>query len=266
MSILSDKEIKELCTKPTHVIYTGPEDKPTTKRFIKATAPEIIADMENFNKYNTTSEMVASSSNKKLDLSRWSRYRPYKDEDGWLPLITPFNESSIKELKGMPIPSFGLGSYSYDIRINRNFKVFKKPDQFQTLPIIDTGNKNPTQGLMQDIYDVDYIDIEPGGFVLGSAIEEINMPRDLTGICMAKSSLARIALDAKVTPVESGWNGVLTIEMSNFSPYPIRVWAGIGIMAIVFVKGNIPCTTAYNERVNGGKYQNQPSVPVETMN
>jgi dCTP deaminase len=208
---------------------------------------------------------------------RWIGYRDVQDSDliNWKPLITPFTEQSVKELKGMTIPSYGLGSYSYDVRIDNNFKMFKNGLRLGTscgddgimkpiLPVINTGKKNPTEGLMEDLLDVDYIDIPPQTFVLGNTVEKINVPRDILVTCMAKSSLARIGLDASVTPLEPGWEGYVTIELYNKTPYIIRLHSGVGIMALIFQKGNMPCEVSYADR--GGKYQNQPQKPVETIN
>ncbi len=272
MSILSDREIKALCTKPKFVVYAGDKDKPIVQNFFIHDNVKEFVDMQNQQMFGTSSYLEARSKFPESIINeRWIGYRDVQDSDliNWKPLITPFTEQSVKELNGKPIPSYGLSSYSYDIRLGRNFKVFRKPIDFPDgdSEIIDLATRNPTSGLMTDVLDVDYIDIMPGQFVLGHAVEHLNMARDLTGVCMAKSSLARVGLDAKVTPVEASWSGILTIEMSNCSPFPIRVWSGMGIMAIVFHKGNMPCEVAYNERNGtGGKYQNQPALPVETIN
>lgn len=246
MSILSDKEIKELCAVPKTVGFNS--ETMAYDRF------SLLSVDDHLNKFGGPVRMCKQ-----------------EDLDLFKPMIAPFIESSIKKLNSKHSPSYGLGSYSYDVRIDRNFKVFKKPfykttkikDDYQ-LPIIDTCSENPTQGLMEDHFNVDYIDLQPGGFALGNTIEAINMPRDVLAICMAKSSLARIGLQAMVTPLEPGWSGKsITIELHNQTPFPIRIWAGIGIMALVFLKGN-PCEVSYADR--GGKYQNQPAKPVETVN
>jgi dCTP deaminase len=280
VSILSDREIKALCTKPKFVVYAGDKDKPIVQNFFIHDNVKEFVDMQNQQMFGTSSYLEARSKFPESIINeRWIGYRDVQDSDliNWKPLITPFTEQSVKELKGMTIPSYGLGSYSYDVRIDRNFKIFKqglkngvssgddgilKP----ILPVIDTGKKNPTDGLMHDVFDVDYIDIQPQTFVLGNTVEKINVPRDILVTCMAKSSLARIGLDASVTPLEPGWEGYVTIELYNKTPYVIRLHSGVGIMALIFQKGNMPCEVAYNERAGGGKYQDQPALPVETVN
>jgi dCTP deaminase len=278
MSILSDKEIKALCTKPKFVIYIGDENKPIMQsNYIHDNVKEFV-DEQNYQQFGTASYLEARSKfPESIINTRWIGYRNITEADlaNWKPLITPFTEKSIKELKGMTIPSYGLGSYSYDVRIDSNFKMFKKGLRLGTscgddgimkpiLPVIDTGKKNPTEGLMEDLLDVDYIDIPPQTFVLGNTVEKINVPRDVLVTCMAKSSLARIGLDASVTPLEPGWEGYVTIELYNKTPYIIRLHSGVGIMALIFQKGNMPCEVSYADR--GGKYQDQPQKPVETIN
>ena len=85
------------------------------------------------------------------------------------------------------------------------------------------------------------------------------MRREVTAICMPKSTLARIGLCASITPIESGWSGYITIEMYNQTDYPIRVHAGMGIMQLLFSEGE-PCNVSYADR--SGKHQNQPAVPI----
>lgn len=189
-------------------------------------------------------------------------------------MIIPFVPKSInKDRVGNPIPSYGLGSYSYDVRIDRNFKMFKQGITTGSycgsdgvmkplLPIIDTKSKNPTEGLMEDFLDVDYIDIPSHSFALGNTIEAINVPRDILVECMPKSSLARIGLMAHITPIEPGFKGFITVELSNLTPYPIRVHAGIGIMAFIFHQGSEPCLVSYADR--NGKYQDQPQLPISS--
>lgn len=278
MSILSDHEIKAMCNKPKFIIYTGNKDKPIAQNFFTNDNVKEIVNKQNYQNFGTIVYLEARSKFPETIIDkRWIEYRNITEIDlvNWKPLITPFTEKSIKELKGMTIPSYGLGSYSYDVRIDRNFKVFKQgltlgtycgDDQIMKsiLPIIDTGKKNPTEGLMEDIFDVDFIDIPPQTFVLGNTVEKINVPRDILVTCMAKSSLARIGLDASVTPLEPGWEGYVTIELYNKTPYTIRLHSGVGIMALIFTKGNMPCEISYADR--GGKYQDQPNKPVETVN
>ena len=198
-----------------------------------------------------------------------------EEKAAFKPMIHPFVDHSVSQNeKGQKIPSYGLGSYSYDIRIGRNFKIMENPSDYKwhslSDTIIDTNHDNPTYGLWKDHEDVDYIDIPPNGFVLGVAMEYLNMPNDITGVCMAKSTLARLGLEALVTPVEASWKGYLTIELKNISNFTIRLHSGIGIMALMFFKGDQVADVNYENRIyagkQGAKYQDQPAMPVVARN
>jgi dCTP deaminase len=126
---------------------------------------------------------------------------------------------------------------------------------------IDLREKTPTGGLWDVYNDVDHITIPPYGFALGTTVERLNVPADIYITCMAKSTLARCGLMAHVTPIENGWSGYVTIELSNMTSYPMIVPSEIGIMALIFNKGGYPLTTYTSNK--SGKYQNQPQFPVE---
>ncbi len=182
-----------------------------------------------------------------------------------LPMIEPYFPESIGKTDGIKHPSYGQSSYGYDIRLGRKFKLMTPQnatvsvfDIFHETPIIDTRSGVPEE-CWEDI-EADSIVIPPSGCVLGYSLEHIRTPRDVEIICMAKSSIARVFLQACVTPIESGWSGHVTIEMHNPTPYPIRVHAGDGIMQMLFFKGDQPCEVSYADR--NGKYQNQPAEPV----
>lgn len=172
------------------------------------------------------------------------------------PMIVPYHESSISHTDGMKHPSFGSSSYGYDIRIGRNFKILKSPQSPNDL--IDTRSGVPEHFWTN--VEADNIIIQPGQCVLGHSEERVSVPRDVSVVCMAKSTIARIFLQACVTPLEAGWEGYITIELFNPTCYPIRLWAGDGIMQMLFIKGDQPCDVSYADR--GGKYQNQEKAPV----
>jgi dCTP deaminase len=175
-----------------------------------------------------------------------------------VPMISPFVEHSTNTMMvksvSVKIPSFGLSSFGYDIRLGRNFKVFKKKDDY-----IHDCLFGYEPDHVEDVNDVDSIVIEPGSMVLGVSVENVNMPQDVVAICMAKSTLARKGIEAKVTPLEPGWSGYITLEIANDTPNPIRIYSGMGIMQLMFFKGERPKTT-YGDR--NGKYMNQPYEPV----
>jgi dCTP deaminase len=173
-------------------------------------------------------------------------------------MISPFHGESVKYLPdGRKIPSYGLSSYGYDIRLGRHFKVFRRDDS--TLEEIDLlGFKEAV--LVNDHKDVDDFVLYPGDFALGVSMEHIEMPADHVCICMAKSTLARMGLHVCVTPLEPGWKGYVTLEIFNMTSLPIRVYSGIGVMQAMWAEGDEPCAVSYATR--GGKYQNQANEPI----
>ncbi|MBE0635213.1 dCTP deaminase, partial [Candidatus Bipolaricaulota bacterium] len=105
----------------------------------------------------------------------------------------------------------------------------------------------------------DTFELLPGANVLSESVEWFNMPDDVCAVCWGKSSYARCGLLVNVTPLEPGWKGILTIELANISPYPIRLHVGQGIAQVVFFRGRRPNRT-YAEKESGGGYQNQAGV------
>lgn len=296
MGILNDNEIKSRCIRPIFVASRKTEENDTEyAMFHSVTKEEIVQQIETFNRslfgVGSIDELISRypEENRAEVRETFSdkfytvrEIAPDEDiSDKWKPMISPFVEKSVKTFEdGRKIPSYGLGSYSYDVRLGRNFTLFKKdlanqpktgeiydvyvrPQEYED-KIIDTADSNPTEGLMEDFKDVDYIIIPPGGFALGHTDEFIDVPRNVLATCMAKSSIARMGLSAYVTPLEPEWKGYVTIEMSNLTPHPIKVWAGIGIMALVFHTADNECEVSYADR--GGKYQDQGKEPVQTLN
>jgi dCTP deaminase len=169
-------------------------------------------------------------------------------------MIDPFIYQQVKvNSEGERVISYGPSSYGYDIRLAQEFKVFTNLNS----TIVDPKN-----------FDFNsFIDhngpvciIPPNSFALARSLEYIRMPRDVTGIVLGKSTYARIGVVANFTPLEAGWEGYITIEISNTSPCPVKVYANEGFAQILFLKGNEPCMTSYADR--GGKYQGQVGITV----
>lgn len=157
----------------------------------------------------------------------------------------------------LPVVSYGLGSYGYDLRLSpTEFLVFKRgageinPKRFDRNTFLD-----PVE-LRRD-GDGEYFVMPPDSYALGVALERLEMPQDVTGLCIGKSTYARVGKCANLTPIEAGWRGHLTLEFANLSGNALRVYAGEGIAQVLFFKGQ-PCRTAYNDRDGAGKYQDQP--------
>lgn len=192
------------------------------------------------------------------------------------PLISPFISSSVdKNSFGESIPSYGLSSYGYDVRLGRNFKVFKNDgnddrtyqvvytrgstlhcyDIPSTSRIVDLRTFDQGDKLYVEVNDVDSIVLHPGGFMLAHVEEWINVPRNVSVTAMGKSTIARTGAIVTVTPLEAGWSGITTLEISNPTRLPIKFYAGDGICQMQFHESDEDCLVSYADR--DGKYQNQ---------
>lgn len=148
--------------------------------------------------------------------------------------------------------SYGLTSYGYDVRVGTKFKIFTNvygevidPKNFSSKAFVD--------------FEGDHCIIPPNSFILAETVEEFEIPRDILAICLGKSTYARCGLIVNVTPLEPEWKGKITIEISNTTPLPAKIYANEGIAQILFLRADsTPCTCSYADRK--GKYQNQPGI------
>lgn len=162
--------------------------------------------------------------------------------------IAPFVKGQIT--KG--VISYGVSSYGYDVRVANEWKIFTNVMN----DIVDPKQLSPTSF-------VDYVGdtciIPPNSFVLARTVEHFTIPRDILAICLGKSTYARCGLIVNVTPLEPEWQGHITIEISNTTPLPARVYANEGIAQILFLRSdNAPCVTSYADRK--GRYQDQKGI------
>jgi dCTP deaminase len=163
------------------------------------------------------------------------------------PMLDPF----VPEQRGKP--SYGLGSFGYDLRLGRRFLV-PLGGVSEVLDPIDFP-----QDHFREVAAETTFELLPHAQVLSESMEWFQMPNDVCAVCWGKSSYARCGLLVNVTPLEPGWKGILTIELANVSPLPIRLHVGQGIAQVVFFRGERPRRT-YAEKEAGGGYQNQPGV------
>lgn len=180
------------------------------------------------------------------------------------PLISPAELQQVREVDKRKVISYGLSSAGYDIRLCRNeFKVFRRNYR----EVIDPKNFNQDaiKWIARRIaYDYnlrtpsDYWILDPHKYALGLSLETFNLPSDILGLCVGKSTYARSGLIVNTTPLEPGWQGRLVIELSNPTEVPIRVYAGEGIAQVLFFRANGPCRTSYADRA--GKYQGQSGI------
>ena len=163
------------------------------------------------------------------------------------PMLSPF----VGTQQGKP--SYGLGSFGYDLRLGRRFLV-PLGGVNAVLDPVDF----PDSHFRQLEVDVAF-ELTANSQVLAESVERFAMPDDVCGVCWGKSSYARCGLLVNVTPLEPGWRGILTIELANVSPLPIRLHVGQGIAQVVFFRGERPDRT-YGEKEAGGAYQDQAGV------
>lgn len=267
MSILTDKEIIELCTPPSFITITNVPTPSTPgsmvfqyPRPVESYSRMSAAEIEEQIKNNLLTHGYHQDPMRAIGIVS---YRELTEEEkaAFRPMISPFSPVSVKQTPtGKKIPSWGSSSYGYDIRIGRNFKLFKKPCENSSVVIDICDFAKTEKEIIEDYIDVDFIEIPPHGFALGHSLEHINMPPMITAICMGKSTIARNGLHMCITPLECGWSGYITVELENMTDYPIRLHSGIGISQLLFLKGDENCLISYADR--GGKYQNQPPQPI----
>jgi dCTP deaminase len=169
-------------------------------------------------------------------------------------MIRPFVPSLVRQVEGLPVLSYGLSSYGYDLRLSaKEFKIFRHVPGSVVDPKAFQPANLETARLHRDAHGKYFI--LPGrSYGLGVAIEALHLPEDVSAICVGKSTYARCGIIANVTPAEAGWHGHLTLEFSNSSAADCRIYAGEGVVQMLFFRGQ-PCTTSY--RTRAGKYQRQ---------
>ena len=166
-------------------------------------------------------------------------------------MISPFETDQIKSLSGSKVISYGTSSYGYDVRCSSMFKVFTNinsavvdPKKFDKNSFVD--------------FEGDTCIIPPNSFALASTVEYFKIPRSVLTICLGKSTYARCGIIVNVTPLEPEWEGHVTLEFSNTTPLPAKIYANEGVAQFIFLKGNESPGVSYADR--NGKYMGQKGV------
>jgi dCTP deaminase len=167
-------------------------------------------------------------------------------------MIEPFTEKQVRE----GVISYGLSSYGYDVRIADHFKIFTNvhsttvdPKHFDTRSFVD--------------YQGEVCIIPPNSFALAQTVEYFRIPRNVIVVCVGKSSYARCGIIVNVTPLEPEWEGIVTLEVSNTTPLPARIYAGEGIAQMLFFESDEVCETSYADKK--GKYQGQQGLTLPRL-
>jgi dCTP deaminase len=167
-------------------------------------------------------------------------------------MIEPFVEDQVRD----GVISYGVSSYGYDIRVADEFKIFTNVYS----AIVDPKHFDP--GSMID-FRGDVCVIPPNSFALAKTVEYFRIPRSILTICVGKSTYARCGIIVNVTPFEPEWEGFVTLEISNTTPLPAKIYANEGIAQVLFFEGDDICETSYADRK--GKYQNQQTILLPRM-
>jgi dCTP deaminase len=167
-------------------------------------------------------------------------------------MIEPFVDDQVRS----GVISYGVSSYGYDVRVGDEFKVFT--NVFNT--VVDPKNFDPKSFV--DI-KADICIIPPNSFALASTIEYFRIPRDVLTVCLGKSTYARCGIIVNVTPFEPEWEGHVTIEISNTTPLPAKIYANEGIAQVVFFQSDEVCAVSYKDKK--GKYQAQRGVTLPKL-
>ena len=166
-------------------------------------------------------------------------------------MIEPFAPEQVRNTGGHKIVSYGTSSYGYDVRCASEFKIFTNinstivdPKQFDEKSFVD--------------FSGDVCIIPPNSFALARTVEYFRIPRSVLTVCLGKSTYARCGIIVNVTPLEPEWEGHVTLEFSNTTPLPAKIFANEGVAQMLFFESDEVCSTSYRDR--GGKYQGQKGV------
>jgi dCTP deaminase len=166
-------------------------------------------------------------------------------------MIEPFEPKQVREAGGQKIISYGVSSYGYDVRCSREFKVFTN---------VYSATVDPKAFDEKSFVDIhsDICIIPPNSFALARTVEYFRIPRDVLTVCLGKSTYARCGIIVNVTPLEPEWEGHVTLEFSNTTNLPAKIYANEGVAQMLFFQGDEVCEVSYKDR--GGKYQGQTGV------
>jgi dCTP deaminase len=167
-------------------------------------------------------------------------------------MIEPFTEKQVRD----GVISYGLSSYGYDVRIADQFKIFTNihstmvdPKRFDPRSFVD--------------FQGEVCIIPPNSFALAQTVESFRIPRNVIVVCVGKSSYARCGIIVNVTPLEPEWEGIVTLEVSNTTPLPAKIYAGEGIAQMLFFESDEVCETSYADKK--GKYQGQRGLTLPRL-
>ncbi len=166
-------------------------------------------------------------------------------------MIEPFEENQVRYVNNEKVISYGLSSYGYDLRVAREFKIFTNLNN----SIVDP--KNFSEDAFID-FEGDVCIVPPNSFALARSVEYFRIPRNVLTLCIGKSTYARCGIIVNVTPFEPEWEGYVTLEISNTTPLPAKIYANEGLAQVLFYEGAEACEVSYADRK--GKYMGQIAI------
>lgn len=250
MSIKSDRWIIRKSTKPTHTCrYIGPNGlNPRGDKLFGWSGIDfdgIIGD--------STQQRVDDLGRIWLPIQDFD-LKEFEALNPWFPMIGDFETRQVrKDSEGKKLISYGTSSYGYDVRCADEFKVFTNINS----ATVDPKNFDPKA--LVDIKS-DVCIIPPNSFALARTVEWFKIPRNVLTICLGKSTYARCGIIVNVTPLEPEWEGHVTLEFSNTTNLPAKIYANEGVAQMLFLESDEDCLVSYKDR--GGKYQGQRGVTV----
>lgn len=181
-----------------------------------------------------------------LQSDRWIRQMAQKHG-----MIEPFVDGQVRYVDGKKVISYGLSSYGYDLRVANEFKVFTNLNNSLVDP------KNFSENAFVHVEGDECI-IPPNSFALARSVEYFRIPRNVLTVCIGKSTYARCGIIVNVTPFEPEWEGFVTLEISNTTPLPAKIYANEGLAQVLFYEGAESCEVSYADR--NGKYMKQMRI------
>lgn len=264
MSILSDSEIRQLCVPPEDY------DKVDYQVY-----DALIAEQNR----KGWPLMKSAIEQLKSEFGQSATIHVHVDPSDFKPMIEPYCPSLVREcfteitkpmsdgqggivMTTIPtyqrgVLSFGQSSYGYDVRLSDKLKLFSNINS----AIIDPKNfdeKCLVDALIHEDLTGRYVILPPNSYLLGHTVEYFRMPRNVTALFLAKSTMARCGVSVNATPAEAGWEGSLVLEIANQTTLPVKIYINEGIAQALFFKGDQPCAVSYADR--GGKYQHQTGL------
>lgn len=264
--IKSDKWIRRQCTVPAFMVTERVLDMAKAGPHAFATKDILYPSWETIKELEAKRSAYNAAYPTRSNLGV-SDFRKLTDEEraSFKPMIEPFEPNQVRErtiiidnglhqaseTETQRVISYGTSSYGYDVRLGNTFKIFSNAKN----ALIDPLN-------MSDDCYIDHVGdfciIPPNSYILGHTIETFDIPRNVSVICVGKSTYARAAALVNVTPIEAGFKGQVVIEIANASTLPLKVYANMGIAQFIFFESDEACEVSYADR--NGKYQNQTGI------